>query len=244
VTLVSVSTGFGGSAGVAAAVLVEATVAVEVAVAVEATMAVEAAVLVEAEVAALAASDGLPAGASAFETGGFDPNAEAVLLVLAIELAVAGLAAAVVGAGAETGCATGTDAVAGFAFASAVLVGVAAACVGKTVADSTFAVMFGDPAELVVDAVEAALAALSGAGAGVGCFGASAGDAANGVGLVLPDAEFDAAVEPDFACAGWAVLTVREDVGALLAGKVELLFVVTTMVDDAGDISAVAGCVF
>jgi uncharacterized Ntn-hydrolase superfamily protein len=58
---------------------------------------------------------------------------------------------------------------------------------------------------------------------------------------VLLDDEFGVAVAPDFACVGWAVLTVREEVGALLAGKVELVFVVTTIVDDAGDVSAVAG---
>lgn len=55
---------------------------------------------------------------------------------------------------------------------------------------------------------------------------------------------FGVADDADFACAGWLVLTVMEEAGALLPGAVEVVFVVTTIVDEAGAVRVVAGCAF
>ena len=116
-------------------------------------------VSVEAGFAALDESAVALAGAG---LAGFVPEVVDVLLADVDVCAGKGLAATATGAGAAgAGCVTEVAAAGTFAFASLAVpfVGAALVCVGAMVADSTFAVILGDPAELALDPEGAAAVA-------------------------------------------------------------------------------------
>lgn len=263
-TPVSVSTGFGGAVGTlaAVAVLVEVVLAVLSESGFEAVAgtlaAVAVVVLVEAALAVLSESEDWAAAAVGLEAVEFDSEGEAALLGIGIEFAIPGLSTGMIGAGAEAGCANTVGGVATFAFPSAAVGRVAVVSDAATVAESTFAVMFGDPAELVVEPVVAgvaltgagagfaatALAAFTGAGVALDGCDVAAEDDANGACFVLLDEDAVVVVTPGLVFSGTSVYTLIDGAEALATGKVEALFVVTTIVDAAGGVSPVAGCVF